>query len=147
MKTISSQKLAIYVNQVIPINETYRDNDYSQVKSHCVIVTGIKQIDGVKCLVLENNGGHEPMKYIPVDFPFFEDVINKLQKIEIENHNDPSNIRKKLNNYGLALAQKKWKSLRKDKNWYAEENDNGELKYQMFFVRGSCPIYKLEFSH
>ena len=136
--------LAIYVNQIIPINEKYRDHDYSQVKSHCVIVTGIKQIDGVKCLVLENNGGHEQMKYLPVDFPFFEEVQYDIQNII--GKTEPYNIRKKLNNYGLTLAQKRWTSLRNE-NWHDKKNDDGEPKYQMFFVRGSCPIYKLEFSH
>ena len=143
-----SQKLVIYVNQIIPINETYKDGDYSQVNNHCVVATGlVEDSNGVWCLALENHGGDDQMKHIPLSFPLFEGVYHEICKIEHENSNDPTNIRKKLNKYGCEIAQKKWPSLKwsQNKKWYTEKNAHGEPKYQMFFVRGISPIFKLDF--
>ena len=138
-----SQKLAIYVNQIIPINQEYLNQVEGPIGSHCVVATGIKVENGVECLVLVYN----ELKYIPVDFPFFEEVENNIDALKRENHLNPDNIKRQLNAYGLRLAKKKWQTVpnTKRKPWYAEKNKNGEPKYQMVFVKGFSPIYKLEF--
>ena len=141
-----SQKLAIYVNQIIPINQEYLNQVEGPIGSHCVVATGIKIKNDVECLVLENHGGDNELKYIPVDFPFFEEVENKIDDLKIKYESNPDNIKKYLNKHGLELAQIKWPILKKQKkttNWYKNEND--EQKYQMVFVKGFSPIYKLEF--
>ena len=145
-----NEKLVIYVSQTIPINENY----YRLIihhGQHCVVATGIKIINDVECLVLENTGGNEDFNSIPVDFPFFEEVSEKIRTIRQQ-----YNKYKKLNDYGLSLAQKKWKNLKK-KDWEAmvqkeaKRIDNNlkkeeEPEYQMFFVKGAKAIYKLEFA-
>ena len=142
-----SQKLAIYVNQIIPINQEYLNQVEGPIGSHCVVATGIKVENDVECLVLENHGGDNELKYIPVDFPFFEEVEYNIDEYKRENFHNPDNIKRQLNAYGLRLAKKKWQNVPNTRNkpWYAEKNKNGESKYQMVFVKGFSPIYKLEF--
>ena len=150
-----NEKLVIYVSQTIPINENYcRMNILNG--QHCVVATGIKVIKDVECLVLENTGGNDDFNSIPVDLPFFEEVERDIETILRENYSDPDKQKKKLNNHGYGLAQMKWKNLKKkdwnsmvqkeadriDKNLKKEE----EPEYQMFFVKGAAPIYKLEFA-
>ena len=149
-----NEKLAIYVSQTIPINENYcRMNILNG--QHCVVATGIDKINGVECLLLENTGGNEDFNSIPIDLPFFEEVSNKIGSILQQNHYETEKKNRNLNNYGCTLAQMKWKNLKKkdwnamvkkeadriDKNLKKEE----EPEYQMFFVKGAAPIYKLEF--
>ena len=152
------EKLVIYVSQTIPINENYcRVNIHNG--QHCVVATGIKFIKDVECLVLENTGGNDDFNSIPVDLPFFEEVSKDIGTILRKHSSDPDSINRKLNNYGLGLAQKKWKNLTEKtgkKDWNAmvqkeaerikkNQKKDEEPKYQMFFVKGAAPIYKLEF--
>ena len=149
-----NEKLVIYVSQTIPINENYcRMNILNG--QHCVVATGIDKINGVECLLLENTGGNEDFNSIPIDLPFFEEVSNKIGSILQQNHYETEKRNRNLNSYGCTLAQMKWKNLKKkdwnamvkkeadriDKNLKKEE----EPEYQMFFVKGAAPIYKLEF--
>ena len=149
-----NDKLVIYVSQTIPINENYcRMNILNG--QHCVVATGIKVIKDVECLVLENTGGNDDFNSIPVDLPFFEEVERDIETILRENYSDPDKQMRELNKKGYDLAQMKWKNLKKkdwnamvkkeadriDKNLKKEE----EPEYQMFFVKGAAPIYKLEF--
>ena len=150
-----NEKLVIYVSQTIPINENYcRMNILNG--QHCVVATGIDKINGVECLLLENTGGNEDFNSIPIDLPFFEEVSNKIGSILQQNHYETEKRNRNLNSYGCTLAQMKWKNLKKkdwnamvkkeadriDKNLKKEE----EPEYQMFFVKGAAPIYKLEFA-
>jgi len=147
----SNQKLAIYVSQAIPINERYYDKDYSSTKhiSHCVVATGLEKRNGVECLVLENTTGSIEDNYIPVDFPLNEALEKKIKNWE------PSDRQNTLSKYGFDLAKKKFqklkdidaKTFKKNNNgtdWFNMEKD-GILEYQMFFVKGYHPIYKLKF--
>ena len=148
------EKLVIYVSQTIPINENYCRMMIHNGQ-HCVVATRLEVINDVECLVLENTGGNEDFNSIPVDLPFFEEVSKDIGTILRENYSNPDKQKTKLNNYGLSLAQMKWKNLKKkdwnamvkkeadriDKNLKKEE----EPEYQMFFVKGAAPIYKLEF--
>ena len=154
-----NEKLVIYVSQTIPINENYCRMTIHNGQ-HCVVATGIKFIKDVECLVLENTGGNDDFNSIPVDLPFFEEVSKDIGTILRDNYSNPDSINRKLNNKGYDLAQKKWKNLKtKDgkKRWNAMvqkeanriENNlkkEEEPEYQMFFVKGAAPIYKLEFA-
>ena len=145
----SNQKLAIYVSHAIPINEKYYDKDYSSVGNHCVVATGLENRNGVECLVLDNATGSIEDNYIPVDFPLYETLMKKIEKWK------PSDRQKALSNYGFGLAKKKFQKLKdtdaktfKNENngtdWFNMKKD-GKLEYQMFFVKGCQPIYKLKF--
>ena len=136
-----NQKLVIYVNSIIPINQKIRDwQEPINPSYHCVVATGIKKWKEVECLVLDNTGGKEALNYIPVDFPFFEEVLIKT--------NQKKNDVKGLNDYGLSLAKIKWKHLKKKTNgvdWFNIQNEDGDDEYKMFFVKGDKPIFKIEF--
>ena len=145
----SNQKLAIYVSQAIPINENYLVYDYSSVGNHCVVATGLENRNGVECLVLDNTTGSMEDNYIPVDFPLYEALLKKIEKWK------PADRQKALSKYGFGLAKKKFqKSKDTDAKTFKNENNgtdwfnmkkDGKLEYQMFFVKGSKPIYKLKF--
>merc|ERR1719394_1325804 len=70
-------KIALYVNAVIPINKNLSPNGENEahpinnVGNHCVVVNGLNNKNGKECLELENNGGCEETRFIPVDFPFY----------------------------------------------------------------------------
>ena len=144
----SNQKLAIYVSTKKPINEKY----YGLVISdgnHCVVATGLENRNGVECLVLDNTTGSIEDNYIPVDFPLNEALEKKIKNWE------PSDRQNTLSKYGFDLAKKKFqklkdidaKTFKKNNNgtdWFNMEKD-GILEYQMFFVKGYHPIYKLKF--
>ena len=137
----SSQKLAIYVSEKIPVNEEYRLKNYCSAGNHCVIATGIADWNGGECLVLDNTTGSIEDNYIPVDFLLFEALRMKIDKDE----NDPlvSDKDRSLNNYGFGLAQKKFKNI--SKKDFNNDGENEKFEYQMFFVKGKRPIYKLKF--
>ena len=139
----SKQKLAIYVSEKIPVNEEYRSRDYSSAGNHCVIATGIADWNGGECLVLDNTTGSIEDNYIPVDFPIFEALVKKID----EDDNDPLKSaeykNRSLNKYGFGLAKKKFKNIK-----FSDFKDDGKdekWEYQMFFVKGMRPIYKLKF--
>ena len=145
----SNQKLAIYVSQAIPINEKYYNLVISSAVNHCVVATGIEERNGVECLVLDNATGSIEDNYIPVDFPLYEDLLKKIEKWK------PRERQKSLSKYGFGLAKKKFQKLKdtdaktfKNENngtdWFNMKKD-GKLEYQMFFVKGYQPMYKLEF--
>ena len=138
----SKQKLAIYVSQKIPVNEKYRSIRCS-AGNHCVIATGIEDWNGGECLVLDNTTGSTEDNYIPVDFPIFEALVKKID----EDDNDPLKSaeykNRSLNKYGFGLAKKKFKNIK-----FSDFKDDGKdekWEYQMFFVKGMRPIYKLKF--
>ena len=107
-------------------------------------------------LVLENTGKSKEENYIRIDSPFFETVSKTIEDTKNRYRNtNPDNEKKVLNKYGFGLAQKKWKKLENMtatgfKNKYGSEwfnmKKDGQLEYQMFFVKGSMPIYTLQFT-
>ena len=148
----SKQALVIYVSQQTPINENC-DRRSIPTGNHCVVATGIEEWNGVECLVLDNTGRNKEENYIPVDFPLFEHVYNKI--IEIKKINNPDKQSRSLNNLGFPLAQQKFQEVKKfekakhfkathGEEWFNMKKD-GDYEYQMFFVKGSQPIHKLEF--
>ena len=145
-----SQKLVIYVSNIIPINQNCLDLIINPDGQHCVVATGIDKWNGVECLILENTGGKEDLNYIPVDFPFFEEVwnITNNHMHNIQSGCTPDKDKRKLNQYGANLAQIKWKQFKTKRNgedWFNIKNKDGNHEYQMFFVKGVAPIFQLEF--
>ena len=149
-------KIAIYVNSIISINKNM-EQDINKIPNHCVIVKGLAKFPKNKtvlCLELENNGGSEATKYIPVDHPFFEEVQIHVNKINANSSSHPFYRKKALNRYGKGLAEMKWSKL--EKNWYdlrkkvnadRQENSGKEQpKYPMLFVRGRHSCYQLKFT-
>ena len=109
-----------------------------------------KQLPTVECLEIENYGGNEQMRFIPVDFPFFEQVRIRVKDIELNG----SEGDKLINNYGKNLAAKKWGKL-EDAGWkkvfenkkdQSSENEPSSSKYDMIFIRGLHPCFWLEFT-
>ena len=140
----SKQKLAIYVSQKIPVNEKYRLQDYSSAGNHCVIVTGIEDWNGFECLVLDNTTGSTEDNYIPVDFPIFEALVKKMEKDEYNTLKSAEDKNQSLNKYGFDLAKKKFKSIN-TRDQFKNDGKDDKWEYQMFFVKGMGPIYKLKF--
>ena len=155
-------KIAIYVNAVFPINENLkRDFQLNCVGNHCVVVSGLTKWpknnpNGIECLELENNGGREETRYIPVDFPFFEEVQIEINKIKTKPTGDDK-YRNEMNKFGRKLVEKKWGPFQKvEKNWYEQKTVPKEgqkvdetkqpSKYELLFVRGIHPCYQLEFT-
>ena len=151
----SVQKLVLYVSQQISINEKYLEMVNPPTGNHCVVATGIEFWNGIECLVLDNTGKNKEENYLPVDFPLFEDIWNKIKVNEKKNFNNSDNQKRFLNKEGFSLAQKKFQNLRDIKtatnfrrqngdDWFNMTKD-GEYEYRLFFVKGSIPIHKLEF--
>ena len=154
-------KIALYVNAVIPINqnleacdknETHRIND---VGNHCVVVSGLNNKNGKECLELENNGGCEETRFIPVDFPFYEEIQIEVNKI---NDRYPSHgidrYKSAMNKLGKKWAEEKWGKI--ENNWFDLKKESKESqkkvevekrpKYEMLFVRGRFPCFQLKFT-
>ena len=157
-------KIALYVNSIIPINQNMEKCTIDSVPNHCVVVKGLAKFpkgskNGIDCLELENNGGCEETRYIPVDHPFFEEVQIRVNKIENEKLSNPDGRKTALNNYGKELAEMKWKNVEgaKGKPWYdrrkevkAEGQKKSDkeppYKYEMLFVRAAHQCFHLRFS-
>ena len=74
------------VNAVVPINQSLECvEQIHDDGNHCVVVIGLKQWtannQNVECLELENNGGCEQIRFIPVDHPFFKEVQIEVGRI------------------------------------------------------------------
>ena len=155
-------KIAIYVNAIIPINQNLdKDLQLNCVGNHCVVVSGLTKwpknnLNGIECLELENNGGREETRYIPVDFPFFEEVQIEVDKIRKKKIGDDI-YKNYMNKFGKKLVEKKWGSFQKiEKNWYEQKIAPKEgqkvdeakqtSKYELRFVRGIHPCYQLKFT-
>jgi len=154
-------KIAIYVNSIVPINKNMNClEQIMNVGNHCVVVKGIikwplNDPNGKDCLELENNGGCDQTRFIPIDFPVFEEVQVKVMKIFRVANGAVDRIEKPLNRYGRQLAEIKWgKNI--ENNWYdikketkkdgSKVADEEKCKYGMLFVRGIHPSFKLKFT-
>ena len=164
-ESTNKTKIAIYVNAVVPINQhlektTNQPHEINNVGNHCVVVCGIKYKNGIEGLELENNGGCEETRFIPVEFPFFEEIQIEVNKINAKYCNKGvENYDREMNNLGKKWALQKWGKLEKQngKNWYEQEKESTESKnkvdgskkqwkYQMLFVRGIYPCFQLKFT-
>ena len=154
-----ARKIALYVNAGlpgndgcgnVPVSELVNVDEIYTVGNHCVVVEGIESWNGKECLVIDNAVGSEELKYIPVDFPFFEEV-----QIQIAKHHDPG----KLDTYGKELCKMKfgekiklrneWYKLKKETAKDSERNIPREelpCKYPMLFVCGRYPCFQLRFT-
>ena len=153
-------KIALYVNAVLPIDETLDVSNLNSVGNHCVVVNGLakwpkNRPDGIECLELENNGGCEQTRFIPVDFPFFEEVqidVNKLH--HSYGHKGTDIYHPRINNFGKKLVEKKWGKFETiGKNWYKQkkvpkegQKKDEQSKYELLFVRGRSPCFQLKFT-
>ena len=133
-------KVAIYVNAIVPINQNL--GDYERIAStgnHSVLAIGIRKLPNknneIECLELENPGGSEQTRYVPVEHPFFEEVQVEVIKIFCDAGSEIRSNR--LNNYGKRLAEMKYGKL--ENNWH-------KINYEMFFVQAIHPWHKLEFT-
>lgn len=150
--------IAVYVNEILPINQNLTADRINFVRNHCVLVKGVKEksINGqtVEFLELDKNS-HADIREIPIDFPFFEKVQFDLKKIFINNPG-VDQLELKLNQYGKKLAELKYSCL--EKNWYNLkknfktdlENDTrynqSQSKYNMTFIRSRIPCFQLKFN-
>ena len=143
-------KIALYVNSIIPINENLEPSEKNEthfidkVGNHCVVACGLKDKNGKECLELEIFGGSDETRYIPVDFPFFEEVQIEVIKINAKYQAGKQGVdcyNRAMNKLGKKLAEKKWEKL--EKNWF---EDVKRPKYEMLFVRGSFPCFRLKFT-
>ena len=112
-----------------------------------------KELPTVECLEIENYGGCEQRRFIPVDFPFFEEV--QVIVATIKNKMGSDEHRRRLDTYGLALAEKKWgqlgephrtKALNEIEKERSSEGESTSGKYDMIFIRGLHPCFRLEFT-
>ena len=154
-------KIALYVNAVIPINENLRPNDLNEthlinnVGNHCVVVSGLSNKNGKECLELENNGGCEETRFIPVDFPFYEEIQIEVNKIndKFQKNKGIERYESAMNKLGKKWAEEKWGKI--ENNWFALKKEPKESqkkvgvesrpKYEMLFVRGRFPCFQLKF--
>ena len=157
-------KIAIYVNAVIPINEKLDVSQLNSVGNHCVVVSGLAKWpkdhpNGIECLELENNGGCDETRFIPVEFPFFEEIQIEATKIHTDNANKGIEFYNgRMNKLGKKWVDKKWGAFQKiEQDWYNRTkptkegqkiNDESKppSKYELLFVRGRSPCFRLEFT-
>ena len=150
-------KITLYINEYIPINQILYElvpNSINTVGNHCVIVKGIKpwkhqfnqneKFHEVECFEIEDFGESEQTRFIPVDFPCFEEIQDQVNKI-LNKHfeNSPSH----LNQMGHKWAIKKYGSL--EKNWFDQKTKSNRIiddKYPMFFFRCFDPCFQLKFN-
>ena len=153
-------KIALYVNAIIPINQNLEPSKkngmhlFEMVGNFCVVASGLKVKNGKECLVLENNGECEGTLFIPVDFPFFEEIQIEVKKINTKYHNQRVNYNRAMNKLGMNLAEKKWGKV--ENNWFELRVPNEgqkkvddyrmRWKYEMIFVRGIHPCFQLKFT-
>ena len=158
---MNQSKIALYVSTIIPINQNLDASNVNSIGNHCVIASGLAKWpkndpNRIECLELEIYGDSDEMRYIPVEFPFFEEIqidINtiyqKSKEMGVEYYNDH------MNKLGEKLALTKWKKI--EDNWYdlkkrpkegQEEADKAKQpwKYGMIFVRGIHPCFQLKFT-
>ena len=113
-----------------------------------------KKLPTVECLEIENYDGTEQRRFIPVDFPFFEEV--QVTVHTIKNKNGYEDHCRRLNKYGSELAEIKWGKLEETQwteskifNEIKKERSSKEEwspgKYDMIFIRGLYPCFRLEF--
>ena len=154
-------KIALYVNEVIPINQNLDISQINSIGNHCVVVSGLTKWpkndqNGIECLELEIYGGSDEMRYIPVEFPFFEKIYIEVKKIVAEQYDKGSDIyNSHINKFGKRLAKKKWGRIKN--NWFEQkpginkeqknvDEAKQQFKYDMIFVRGIYPCYQLKFT-
>ena len=151
-----------------PVSGCLAFEKIDSVGNHCVVAKCIKEWRGNECLEIENYGGSEETRYIPVDYPLFEEVqIEVMKKVyELKKNENGEDIRttkgseayvEALNRYGKKLCKKKYGN-EIEQNWYevkkrtTKDHDRNVAekdllcKYPMLFVRGTLPCFQLKFT-
>ena len=134
-------KIVLYINQSIPINQRLNDvvdDAINNAENHCVVVKGIKlwkhrnfgSWHEVECFEIENFDGNELTRYIPVDYPCFEEIQGKVNDI-YKQYLGSDDRSRRLNKLGENLAKTK----------YGENLEN-----LMFFFRFFHPCFQLKFN-
>ena len=136
-------KISIFVNSLFPIDQNLDEHQIASVGNHCVLVKGIARWENenneiVECFELETHDRRDQTKFIPVEYPSFEEVQAKINEI-LQNYPEGDNRKESLNKYGEELAQMKNRSQ-------LDTNCHNEQKYHMLFVRAEHPSYQLEFT-
>ena len=159
-------KIAVYVNAVTPINQNlepsgaYEPHSINNVGNNCVVVSGLTKwpkndANGIECLELENNGGCEETRFIPVEFPFFEEIQIEVNKINADYQNKGlEGYNRAMNKLGKTWAEKKWGTIpskwhelkKKPKEGQKNIDEAKHDKYEMVFVRGIHPCFQLKFT-
>ena len=153
-------KIALYVSEIVPINQNSDLSKINSVGNHCVIASGLAKWpkndpNGIECLELEIYGDSDEMRYIPVEFPFFEEIQIDINQISQRTKNMGAEFyNKDMNKLGENLALTKWKAV--EDNWYdlkkkpkevqEKDKENQRWKYGMIFVRGIHPCFQLKFT-
>ena len=116
-KNTNQSRIALYVNQFIHINQKLDRYDALAIKNsignHCAIAVGLAKWpknnpNGIECLELEIHGGSDEMRYIPVEFPFFEDIQIEIYKIAKNGSYNSA-----INKSGKKWVTKKWGNFEK----------------------------------
>ena len=90
------------------------------------------------------------MRFIPVDFPFFEEV-----RVNVKKFQQSGSSNSLINKYGEDLAKKKWgklaetdwnKTLQEIRNERESKENCSCGKYEMIFIQGLYPSFQLEFT-
>ena len=112
-------RIALYVTEIIPINQNFDASRINSVGNDCVIASGLAKWpkndpNGIECLELEIYGDSDEMRYIPVDFPFFEEIQININKIYQRNKNSDTDIyNRDMNRLGKKLASKNGEELKR----------------------------------
>ena len=157
------RKIAVYVNAGLPgrgeigcgnVSELLNVDKIYSVGNHCVVVKGIKQWNGKECLEIDDSVGCTELKYIPVDFPFFEEVQVRIKKMAHGKSFDE--YKANLKSYGEYLfkmkfgkIEDKWYEKKKQPKKGSEKNTSEEdlpWKYPMLFIHGRFPCFQLKFT-
>ena len=156
----NQSKIALYVSEINPINQNSDVSKINSVGNHCVIAKGLakwpkKDPKGIECLELEIHGDSDEMRYIPVEFPFFEEIQIDINEIYQRTKNMGAYFyNRDMNKLGKKLALTKWKTV--EDNWYdlkkkpkegqEKDKENQRWKYGMIFIRGIYPCFQLKFT-
>ena len=103
-----------------------------------MIVKGVtKNWNGIESLELDNSGNGEHNRYIPVNYPFFEEVQKKIRELESLGCDESG---RRLDTYWKRLVKLKWPNLGQFKS-----NSENRKKYEMLFVKSFFSAYQIKF--
>ena len=154
-KDLKQSKIALYVSDLIQVNQNLDGCQLKSVGSCCVVVRGLAKWpknhrNGIECLELEYSDRFGT-RFIPVDFPFFEEIQINVDKIcQTTKKGGSEFYNREMNKLGKILVEKKWGKFQNiEKNWYdlkEKVREESRPKYEMLFVRGRMSSYALKFT-
>ena len=111
---------------------------YFQIGNHCVIVKGVtKDWYGIESLELDNSGNGNHNRYIPINYPFFEQVQEKIRGLESLGCEQSG---RRLDTYWKQLVKLKWPN-----HGQLRSNTENRKKYEMLFVKSYFSAYQIKF--